>query len=131
MIRDALRWDTQVDPSEIAVSVVNGRVALSGAVESNWQKLKAEEATASVTGVLEIVNDLVVMTGDRVTDRALSEEISRAFNAAGIRDTVDVTVSGGRVRLSGTVSESTYREVEEIVRYVPGVRDIENDLIIT
>jgi hypothetical protein len=43
-VEDELRWDPDIDPTDIAVAVKNGAVSLTGFVRSYTQKYEAEEA---------------------------------------------------------------------------------------
>jgi osmotically-inducible protein OsmY len=132
-IKDALLWDSDVDPSDITLTVVSGLVTLDGSVGSYGKKVKAGELAAGIKGVVQVINNLVVVPENGLVDRAVAKDISRALegNPAVNPDTIDVGIQDGKVRLSGTVpGRRAYQAVEAIFRNIPGVVNIENDLII-
>jgi len=52
-VEDELRWEPNVDPTDIAVAVKNGVVTLTGFVRSYAEKFAAERTVKRVTGLLE------------------------------------------------------------------------------
>jgi BON domain len=63
-VEDELRWDPEIDPTDIAVSVNNGVVTLIGFVRSHPERHLAEAATKRVAGVLAVANDPQVRLPD-------------------------------------------------------------------
>jgi hypothetical protein len=63
-VEDELRWDPEIDPTDIAVSVNNGVVTLIGFVRSYPERHLAEAATKRVAEVLAVANDLQVRLPD-------------------------------------------------------------------
>ena len=59
-VEDELRWDPDIDATDIAVSVNNGVVTLAGFVRSFMQKYQAEADAKRVAGVLAVANDLEI-----------------------------------------------------------------------
>src|ERR1700726_2689613 len=59
-VEDELRWDPDIDQTDIAVAVKDGVVALTGFVRSYAQKFEAEAAAKRVAGVRGVANDLEV-----------------------------------------------------------------------
>src|SRR5258708_28249062 len=57
-VEEELRWDRDIDASDIGVAVKNGGVTLTGFVRSYLQKYNAERDAKRVSGVLRIANDL-------------------------------------------------------------------------
>ena len=55
-----LRWDPDIDPTDIAVSVKDGVVTLTGFVRSYSQRYEAEKEAKSVRGVRGVANDIEV-----------------------------------------------------------------------
>jgi osmotically-inducible protein OsmY len=51
-VEDELRWDPDIDPTDVAVAVKNGVVTLTGFVRSYSQKLSAEIDAKRIAGVL-------------------------------------------------------------------------------
>lgn len=90
MVCDCLTDHDEIDASHIEVSVKNGEVTLSGAVEDRRTKRMVEDIIDNLSGVKEVINQL------RITDRMI----------AGSRS--DSSRSG-----SGTVVEKSGREQEQ------------------
>jgi|GEM_PF-2256628 len=63
-----LKWDAQVQPNEIGVSVKDGVVTLTGWVDSYLKKWAAEDAAHRVAGVKAVANDLEVKLFSERTD---------------------------------------------------------------
>jgi osmotically-inducible protein OsmY len=59
-VEDELRWDPDIDSTDIAVSVNSGVVTLTGFSRSYMQKYQAETDAKRVAGVLGVVNDIEV-----------------------------------------------------------------------
>src|SRR5258708_3301092 len=59
-VEDELRWDPDIDATDIAVSVHNGVVTLSGFVRSYMQKYQAGADVKRVAGVVAVANDIEV-----------------------------------------------------------------------
>src|ERR1700737_3112245 len=59
-VESELKWDPDIDATDIAVAVKSGVVTLAGFVKSYGQKFAAERAAKRVTGVVGLANDLEV-----------------------------------------------------------------------
>jgi osmotically-inducible protein OsmY len=57
-VEDELRWDPDIDATDIAVAVKNGVVELTGFVRSYGQKFQAEADAKRVSGVVGVANDI-------------------------------------------------------------------------
>src|SRR5437016_2138506 len=100
-----LKWDAQVQPNEIGISVKDGVVTLTGWVDSYLKKWAAEEAAHRVAGVKAVANDIEVRLPG-FSERTDADLATAALNAlkwdAAIPDgAVQVTVSNGGVTLKG------------------------------
>jgi osmotically-inducible protein OsmY len=104
-IEDALAWNATLHASTITVSVKAGVVTLDGSVDSYWKKLSAKETVSHVRGVVEVINNILVVPTKKVTDERIAEEIKAAFdrNVAVEAESVSISVENGIVTLSGTV----------------------------
>src|SRR5438067_12293102 len=78
-VEDELRWDPNVDPTDIAVAVKSGVVTLTGFVQSYAEKFAAERAAKRVEGVVGVANDLEVRL--QQTDERPDPEIARDVDA--------------------------------------------------
>src|SRR5207302_629570 len=59
-VEDELRWDPDIDASDIAISVRGCAVTLDGFAESFNDELEAEAAAKCATGVVVLANDIGV-----------------------------------------------------------------------
>jgi osmotically-inducible protein OsmY len=126
-----LRWNPDIDATDIAVSVKNGVVTLSGFVRSYAQKYEAEQTAKRVNGVLAVANDIEVrlpifnQRPDPEIAREAVEEIEK--NLPYSSDHIRVVVRDGWVTLEGSVEWNYQRErAEQVVRRVRGVKGITN-----
>src|SRR6201996_4278196 len=80
-VEDELRWDPDVDPTDIAVAVKSGVVTLTGFVRSYMEKFAAEQAAKRVAGVVGVANDLEVRlpTADQRPDPEIAREAVSAI----------------------------------------------------
>lgn len=129
-INNALRWDSQVDGSDIEVISDAGWVTLKGTVPSYWQKIRAEDIALSKSGVRDVTNELAVVPTQTFADRRIADDIVGALerNVYVSAEDVDVKVSNGVVTLRGTVPDRrAHRAARNAARRTPGVI---NDLAI-
>jgi len=131
-VTDELVWDPKVDSEEIAVSADRGTVTLRGTVGSFRQKREAGKAAQRVYGVLAVNNDLDVriLNENRHEDADLRGDVLQALMLdALVPTTIDASVKGGFVTLSGTADWQYQRdEAEFIAGNVAGVTGIESDV---
>jgi osmotically-inducible protein OsmY len=131
--RLAQRADLALEMAKIEVSAVDGAVTLEGTVESYWKKLEVETEALQVTGVLDVTNKLAVVPTERVADEALARVIVSAIDRDSRVnvDDVDVTVSNGKVTLSGAVPSRVARlAAYRAALYTSGVTDIKDNIIV-
>jgi osmotically-inducible protein OsmY len=132
-IVNVIEWGSDVDAADVSVQVLEGLATLQGSVESCWQKQRAEELAAGVTGVRDIKNNLVVVPKKTSLDKAIADWILSALDRETYVDvdSVHVTVDKGSVHLEGTVpNRAGYVAAEESVKRTAGVTDVRNDLAI-
>jgi hypothetical protein len=79
-VEDELRWDPDLDSTDIAVTVKSGVVTLAGFTRSYSDKLEAEAAAKRVAGVLGVANDIEVRLP--ALDQRPDPEIARDAIAA-------------------------------------------------
>src|SRR5262249_39309569 len=116
-VEDELRWDPDIDPTDIAVNVNNGIVTLTGFVRSYMQKYQAETDAKRVAGVIGVVNDIEVRLPG--VDERPDPEIARDAIAQ-IKselpyswDRIRVIVNRGWLTLEGEVEWNYQRERAE------------------
>jgi osmotically-inducible protein OsmY len=126
-----LRWDPDIDPTDIAVNVKNGVVALTGFVPSFLQRYEAEKDAKRVNGVVGIANDIEVRPA--ASDQRPDPEIARDAVEAVKRElpfshqNIKVVVRDAWVTLEGEAEWNYQKERAEIaVRTVKGVKGVLN-----
>lgn len=125
-----LRWDARV-PDGVQVHVTDGVVRLDGAVERFADRDAAEEALRNLVGVRDVVNEIRLIPTHSSPD--LVSEVEAAirrrfgFNCRFL----PVSVADGVVKLQGIVPTfAILDDVERAVRSIPGVKRIENQLLV-
>jgi osmotically-inducible protein OsmY len=128
-VEDELRWDPDIDATDIAVSVNNGVVTLAGFVRSYMQKFQAEVDAKRVAGVMAVANDLEVRLPniderpDPDIARDAVERIKSELPYAW--EKIRVVVKSGWITLEGEVEWNYQRErAKEAVQRVRGVKGV-------
>ena len=126
-----LRWDPDIDASNIAVGVKDGVVTLAGFVRSYGQKYEAEKEVSSLKGVRGVANDIEVKLPS-LNERP-DPEIVRDAVAALKRElpysseNIKVIARNGWVTLEGDVEWKFQSErAEESVRRTMGLKGVTN-----
>jgi osmotically-inducible protein OsmY len=138
-LRDDILYELKYDPKivapeDIAVSVKDGVVTLTGFISSSWQKDEAEKAAKRVYGVRAVANDIVVRpSSDRsdgeIAKEAVDELDSHIFIPG---EKIKVSVSKGWVTLDGEVRWHFQRRLaESAVKSVRGVTGVTNQIRLT
>ena len=124
MIVAALFDDPITESYEYEIEVKDGRVELKGVVDS-WPEVEHSGHVAkSIRGVKEVRNNVVFKyeAGPRSDLDILADIQEIMFNDLYIdNDLVKVEVTGGTVRLTGTVGSASERNRAVVKSYVPGV----------
>lgn len=130
-VRDELKWDPDLDDSDIAVSVKDGVVTLAGFTKSYTDRLEAEIAAKRVAGVRAVANDIDVRLPaiDQRPDPDIGRDAVAALKAELpiSHDRIKLIVKDGWVTLEGGV-EWQYQKTtaENAVRRVKGVKGVTN-----
>ena len=133
---DELYWDYRVDASGVKAEVSNGKVTLTGTVPSYSARNAAATAAWGIDGVSEVINLLSVRfppTYAIPTDAEITTSAERAlaWNPDVYSEDINVTVSGGVVRLEGIVDAYWKRwKAEDLVSNLRGVVEVENHLAV-
>lgn len=130
-VRDALRWDTRLEASNVNVEVLDGIVTLTGNVRFLAETSIAAADAWRVKGVRQVINNLAVSPSAARTDADIMADVVNALkhdNRVDARSIV-VQVAGGVVVLSGVVGSSIeLQAAEEAAWYTPGVVAVESHL---
>jgi osmotically-inducible protein OsmY len=130
-VEDELRWDPDIDATDIGVAVHNGVVTLSGFVRSYAQKTQAERDAKRVAGVVGVANDIEVRLPvidqrpdpEIVRDAVQSLKTELPYSSENIK----VVADKGWLTLEGTVEWNYARErAESAVRHIRGVKGVTN-----
>ena len=130
-VENELRWDPDIDATDIGVAVKDGVVTLGGFVRSYLQKWQAERDAKRVAGVVGVANDIEVRLP--VIDERADPEIAREavdklkielpFTYSAIR----VVVADGWVTLEGDVEWNYQKKrAAKAIRRVKGVKGVSN-----
>jgi osmotically-inducible protein OsmY len=134
-VKEELKWEPDLDATDIAVSVKDGVVALTGFAKSYIDKYEAENAAKRVAGVVGIANDLEVRLP--AVDERHDPDIARDA-AAAIKsqlpissENIKIVVKNGWVTLEGTVEWQYQRSTAETaVRRIKGVKGVTNVILL-
>jgi osmotically-inducible protein OsmY len=134
-VKDELAWDPDLDSTDIAVSVKNGVVTLTGFVKSFTDKYEAEAAAKRVAGVIAVANDIEVRMPS--VDERPDPEIARDA-AAALKsqlplsfEKIKVIVKNGWITLEGQVEWQYQRNTaESAVRRIKGVKGVINSVFL-
>src|SRR5688572_13228438 len=130
-VESELRWDPDIDATDIGVAVSKGVVTLTGFVRSYSHKWEAEAAVKRVAGVVGVANDIEVRLPD--SDERPDPEIAReAVSAIKTQlpaswEQVKVVVKKGWVTLEGELEWNFQRQrAESAVLWLKGVKGVTN-----
>lgn len=132
-VEDELRWDPDIDATDIGVAVHKGVVALTGFVRSYVQKTQAEQDAKRVAGVVGVANDIEVRLPaidqrpdpDIVRDAASALKTELPYSA----ENVKVIAQNGWLTLEGVVEWNYARErAATAVRRVRGAKGVTNSI---
>ncbi len=132
-VEDELRWDPDIDATDIAVAVHNGVVALSGFVRSYAQKTEAERDAKRVAGVVGVANDIEVRL-PLLDERPDPDIVRDAVNALKMElpyssENIKVVAKNGWLTLEGAVEWNYARErAETAVKRLRGVKGVTNSI---
>jgi len=132
-VEDELRWDPDIDPTDIAVAVNNGVAALTGFVRSYAQRTQAERDAKRVAGVMGVANDIEVRLPvidqrpdpDIVRDAVSALKSELPYSSENIK----VIAKDGKITLEGTVEWNYARErAENAVKRIRGAKSVTNSI---
>jgi osmotically-inducible protein OsmY len=134
-VEDELRWDPDIDATDVGVAVHNGVVALTGFVRSYAQKTEAERDAKRVAGVVGVANDIEVRLPtldarpdpDIVRDAVSALKLELPYSSEKIK----VIAKDGWLTLEGAVEWNYARErAESAVKRIRGVKHVTNSITV-
>jgi len=131
----AIERNREVELEDLEVRVQDGTVYLSGRLPSYSARDRLLEAVRVTDGVIEVVDDTTVVPAspDVYTDRQIELMVrdQLRWDSRVEEENLSVSVSNAVVTLEGTVpSASASRQAVVDARRVPGVRSVENRLVV-
>ena len=134
-VEDELRWDPDIDATDIGVTVRNGVVTLTGFVRSYAQKTQAEVDAKRVAGVSAVANDIEVRLPaiDARPDSEIARDAVSALKSElpYSSEKIKVVVKNGWITLEGAVEWNYARErAQSAVRRVRGVMGVTNSIVL-
>jgi osmotically-inducible protein OsmY len=128
---DRLGWDVSIPRDTVKVRVENGWVTLTGQVDWYYQKSAAQQEIRWLFGVVGVSNQITIKA--RPDTSKISDDISHALHRSWLFDskTINVSATGGHIRLTGTVRSPQERQVAVTTAWAaPGATAVENDLLV-
>ena len=134
-VEDELRWDPDIDATDIGVTVRNGVVTLTGFVRSYAQKTQAEVDAKRVAGVSAVANDIDVRLPaiDARPDSEIARDAVSALKSElpYSSEEIKVVVKNGWITLEGAVEWNYARErAQSAVKRVRGVMGVTNSIVL-
>jgi osmotically-inducible protein OsmY len=128
-VLNAIKWTWEVPSDKIKVKVEKGWITLDGDLTWNFQKESVKNAVKNILGVTGVTNNITIKaeSQNKIEKKMVEDALSR--NWAINSDDIDVSVSGTKVTLTGTVG-SLYQKDEagRIAWNTPGVWTVDNEL---
>jgi osmotically-inducible protein OsmY len=130
-VEEELRWDPDIDATNVAVAVKDGVVTLTGFVPSYAMKFQAENDAKRVAGVVAVANDIEVRVPalDQRPDPEIAHDAVQALKnqLPYSSQNIKIIVHDGWITLEGEVEWNYQRDrAEDAVRWVKGVKGVVN-----
>jgi osmotically-inducible protein OsmY len=130
-----LKWDPNVDETEVGIQVHDGIVTLTGNISAYPKKLAARNAAHRVHGVLDVVDNLKVKIPEawERSDEDLAKAVRNAlkWDVLVPDERITSTVSSRMVTLQGSVDTWSQRaDAEYAVHRLTGVQGVVNQIAV-
>jgi osmotically-inducible protein OsmY len=134
-VKEELKWDPDLDATDIAISVHDGVVTLAGFTKSYADKYEAEAAAKRVAGVAGVANDIEVRLpalDERPDPDIARDAVAAIKNQLPISsERIKVVVKNGWVTLEGQAEWQYQRNTAETaVRRIRGVKGVTNSIVL-
>ena len=132
-VESELRWDPDVDATDVVVTVRDGVVTLAGFVRSFSEKWEAESAAKRVAGVRGVTNGLetrLPAIGERPDPEIARDAVNALLHELpDFAEDIQVVVSDGLLTLEGEVgSRQNRQDAAQAVRRVRDVKGVLNTI---
>ncbi|MBI3805794.1 MAG: BON domain-containing protein [Nitrospirae bacterium] len=130
-VRAKLKSDPLTAPWEITPHIEGNNVTLTGLVEKEEERRRAEDVTRQIVGELRKVNNQIVLTDEVVLDKSIIAKLSTELitNPVTRLANIEVQSNKGVVKLNGLVkTDEQKREAERLATTTAGVKSVENNL---
>jgi osmotically-inducible protein OsmY len=130
-VQDEIKYDPFIDSTDIALSVKNGVVSLTGFACNYSQKLQAEEDAKRISGVMAVANDIEVRLAsiDARPDPDIARDLvaQLKFELPFSYEKIKSVVKNGWVTLDGSLEWNYQRtDAEDTARHIKGVVGVSN-----
>jgi osmotically-inducible protein OsmY len=130
-----LKWDPDIDPTDIGVAVKSGVVTLTGFARSYSQQYQAERDAKRVLGVRGLANDIAVRlpADSQRPDPEIARDAVEALKAELPYSSANmkVVVKDGWLSLEGSAEWNYQRtRAEEAVRRIKGIKGVSNLIVL-
>jgi len=135
--RHVFSWNLMVPKDRVNVKVQNGWITLSGEVNWYYQMDAAEEAVRHLIGVVGVTNLISIRPKVQTVNtsevkQGIADALKRSARLLRDAEKIQVTVSGSKVILNGSVGSWADRDDAEYTAFcAPGVSEVENNLKVT
>jgi osmotically-inducible protein OsmY len=126
-----IAWNVGAPPGAVQIKVERGWITLSGEVDWQYQKERAERDVEKLSGVVGVINHMTVKA--RVSPADIRGKIEAAFRRNAELESSGITVRAEdtKVILSGQVHAWYEREVAERAAWsAPGVTQVEDHITV-
>lgn len=132
LIIDQLTWDTNVDPENIDIQIVEDKVILEGSVASYQEKIAASKTVQAIPGIRRLTNNLNIKlppNSSPVSDMDIHKKLVENMNKNEFLVTrdVEVGVANNTITFEGKVKSLKQKETLTDIGYsTEGVIDVIN-----
>jgi osmotically-inducible protein OsmY len=132
-VMEEMKWEPNLEASQIGVTASDGVVTLSGMVDTYMQKLSAESAAKRVSGVKAVAEDIIVGSSGKYikTDTEIAAAALNAlkWNSAVQDEKIKIKVENGIVKLEGEAEWEYQRsQARRSVECLTGVKAVLNQI---
>jgi len=125
-----LRLHSEI-PDTVQAAVHNAHLTLTGTVAWYYQSIQAEKTVRTIRGVRQVINAIKIVPPQAGKDlrRRIAQALYRNANLDAKR--IDVTVTDGVARLTGTATSWLQREAARRAAFdAPGITVVDNQILV-